>query len=151
MRPGSQLLPCFAFYQACLLCFTLNRKSNRKPILWCFHHLIQWLQDQRQWRDICPEAASRAPEENTLPFIASPRSVCTLSCIIWRIGSLFRQPPVWSRIAMAITLMGDKCWIDIAKGSLESEEKNTCILLQLLWEKSIYCHWLFFDLEEHGG
>ena len=120
IRPGSH----FGFYQAYLLWFILNRKSNRKPILWCFHHLIQWLQDQRQWRDICPEAASRTLEENTLPFIASPRSVCTLSCIIWRIGSLSRQPPVWSRIAMAITLMGDKCWIDIAKGSLESEEKN---------------------------
>lgn len=64
-----------------------------------------------------PWSHSWTREENVLPFNASLRSVCTLFCITWRIGSLFRQPPGWSRIAMAITLMVDKCWIDIAKGS----------------------------------
>lgn len=98
-----------------------------------------------------PWSCSWTREENILPFIISPRSVCTLSCIIWRIGSLFRQPPVWSRIAMAITLMVDKCWIDIAKGSARVRGKNTCILWLWPQEKSIYCHWLFFELEEHGG
>lgn len=64
-----------------------------------------------------PQSYKQNTEENTLPFVTFPRSVCLLLSVTWKIGSLFRQLPVWSHIAMDVTLMDDRYSVGIAKGS----------------------------------
>lgn len=73
-------------------------------------------------------------ERNTLPFTASS-SICLHSLVYYlKNGFLIQTTSCMIRIAMAITLMGDKFWIDTAKGSAGVRGKNTCILLQLPWK-----------------
>lgn len=82
VRPVRKLLYCFGFYQVYLLWLALNRKSNRKPILCCFHHRIQWLQDQRQWKDICPEAAAEHERKTYYPS-SLPRDLSAFSSVLF--------------------------------------------------------------------
>lgn len=64
-----------------------------------------------------PQSYKQNTRGKHITFVTFSRSVCLLLCITGKIGPLFRQLPVWSHIAVAVTLMDDRYSVGIAKVS----------------------------------
>lgn len=136
-KPARRLLCCcFAFYIVYLLWFSLPRKSNSKAILPCFDGQIQWLQEQKQWKDICPKAESWRREKH-IPFHCFLPDLSALACVSFEEWIPYSDNLLYDPHSNGCkTLMGDTCWIDTAKEVLESEGGKVCVLLSLPWKKS---------------